>query len=108
PNTNYEKIDENDKINDNKNTRNLISVLTINFVVIGLVFIVFGKDIKEFFINMRAFNEFQILGFLFTLLGLIFYFFYLIFKFNEKEFTFFKVLFLFIIITLLFIIVIMS
>src|SRR5699024_6532602 len=108
PNTNYEKIDENDKINDNKNTRNLISVLTINFVVIGLVFIVFGKDIKEFFINMRAFNEFQILGFLFTLLGLILYCVYLISKFNEKEYTFVKVLLLISITTILFQIVIFS
>ena len=112
PNTNYEKTDENDEINeksnDNENTRNLISVLTTNFVVIGLVFIVFGKDIKEFFINMRAFNEFQILGFLFTLLGLILYCVYLISKFNEKEYTFVKVLLLISITTLLFQIVIFS
>lgn len=80
-----EIIDQSILEKDEKYVINLFSVLAINFVVIGLLFMIWGKPIESYFVNITTFNEFQIVGFFSLVLGLISYCFYLKHKLKTSE-----------------------
>lgn len=79
----YKSIKEN--VINNKNMKTLMSVLTINFAVLGLVFLIWGKNIEKKLSKIETLSDLQTLGFFLVIFGLICYCIYLISELKEKE-----------------------
>jgi len=95
------KSKKKDIVIDNNNGDYLGIITTVNLVVIGLLLIFLGDNIKIILNNIETLNEFQITGLLLFTLGLVSYCFYILKHLEDKEYKLIKILLIISIFTLL-------